>query len=164
MELTAVLVLLAIAAAAVALRLYGPMRQMQLRDVADRIVQFDRLTRAYARQNDKPLVIVFDLAKGQLRRTDTAASGVGTPLQLPEGYRLARLLIGDQEIQTGSAALACGRRGLTRSYAMMIEDSLRQQQWILLAGLTGEVVQFGVTDEKTVRDIIAATASGHNAG
>lgn len=163
MEMTAVLVILAIAAAAVVLRLEGPMRRAQMRDVIGMIAQFDHLTRVHAREHDRPLRLVVDLNGGELGRTDEHGNqAVGAPLRLSSDYTIARLMIREEEISAGTAAVSCSRRGLTPSYAMLLEGKGGRRQWIVLAGLTGTLVK--IENEEEILDIFAATGLRRNAG
>ena len=155
-EMTIVLLILGIAAGAVALRMHGPMRRAQLADVVDQVTHFDRLARTHAREHDRPLRLVVDLATGRLWRTDERGVQDGfPPLALPERYRIARLVVRNQDVTYGSVSLTCSRRGLTPSYALLLTGPGGQSKWIVVAGLTGQHVE--VDSEDAVKKILAAT-------
>jgi prepilin-type N-terminal cleavage/methylation domain-containing protein len=161
-ELAVVLLILALLAGAVALRLESPLRRARLEDLAQTIVAFDHLSRVYARQHDRSVRIEVDLAQGRLRRTDTRGQDLGTALELPDGYRVARLMVRGQDYRTGSVALLCSRLGLTPTYGLLLEGPAGRRQWILLAGLTGETLELETEDD--VRAVLAAVGAGLHAG
>jgi prepilin-type N-terminal cleavage/methylation domain-containing protein len=161
-ELTVVLLILAIAAGAVVLRVEGPLRRAEMEDVMDRIARFDGNSRVLARRHDRPLRLAVNLATGELsRRSVEDGSECGPPLELPEGYRLARLLIRDREIGVGEASVSINGSALSPTYAVLVEGPNRSL-WLLVCGLTGQVVRSD--DEKEIRDILEATFLRRDAG
>jgi len=166
-ELAAVLLVLALLAGAAALRLEAPLRRARLEDVAQRIVAMDHLSRIYARQQDRSVWIEVDLAPGRLRRTDARGRDLGAALELPGGYRVARLLVrgpngASQEYWTGCVAIQCSRVGLTPTYGLLLEGPAGRRQWVLLAGLTGEATEPETLDD--VRKVFLAMEAGPHAG
>ncbi|MCX5647503.1 MAG: prepilin-type N-terminal cleavage/methylation domain-containing protein [Planctomycetota bacterium] len=161
-ELAVVLLVLALLAGAVALRLESPLRRARLEDLAQTIVAFDHLSRVYARQHDRSVRIEVDLAQGRLRRTDTRGQDLGTALELPDGYRVARLMVRGQDYSIGCVAIHCSRLGLTPTYGLLLEGPAGRRQWVLVAGLTGESLEPETLDE--VRAVLAATGTGLHAG
>lgn len=153
-ELSVVLLVIAIAAAAVTLRSEGPLHRARMRDVTGRIAEFDRLSRVYAAQNDKALRLNIDLARREFSRSDRRGDQPGSVCRLPAGWTIEKVVMRDKEITSGSTAISCSRHGFTPSYALLIEDGKGRRQWLLLAGLTGELVK--VDDEKEIADIFAA--------
>lgn len=154
-ELMAVLLITALVAAAVTLRVQGPMRQSQLSDVIGQISAFDDLTRAYARQHDQSLLIVMELASGRLTRTDgPGGKTIGTELVLPAGYDLAGISVAKDRALGGAASIPCSRSGFTPTYAVELQDPYHKRHWLLFAGLSGQMVQ--IEDESQVQEIWAA--------
>jgi hypothetical protein len=125
-----------------------------MRDVVGRIAEFDRLSRVYARQHDKALRLNVNLARGEFSRSDQRSNQLGTICSLPAEWTIARLVVRDKNTTTGSMAISCSRHGFTPSYAVLVEDGAGRRQWLLLAGLTGELVQ--VDNEKEIEDIFIA--------
>ena len=161
-ELTVVLLILAIASAAVTLKIQRPLRTARIRDLTDAISHFDRLTRVAAKEQERSLVIVVDMSKGELHRTDDRARPLESiPLRVPEGLTIERVLIRSEEMVRGKAFIPVSRRGLTPSYALLVVGG-GQKQWVLIAGLTGEPAE--VRNEKQVREILAAVGVGRDAG
>ena len=77
---------------------------------------------------------------------------------MPAGFAIGRLLIGGQDATGGSASVAVSRRGLTPSYAVLIEGPGGRRQWLLAAGLTGQMVR--IDDERQLRDIFEQIGRG----
>jgi prepilin-type N-terminal cleavage/methylation domain-containing protein len=162
-EVMLVVLILGIVAAAVSLNLTGPMHRARASDLAEEIASFDRLTRTYARRHDRPLRLVIDLSEGRIRRMDgSGTETIGAPLELGSSWRIARLLVGNQDVDFGTVSITCSRRGLTPTYAMLLEDRRGPRRWILIAGLTGQPSE--MSDEKEIRQTLAAIASRHHAG
>jgi prepilin-type N-terminal cleavage/methylation domain-containing protein len=147
-ELTVVLVILAVVAGAVAVSVRGPIRRVGIERAADELVAFDRLTRVYARQNDRPLRLVVDLAAGELRRTSEDGRDVlGEPLRFAPGYRPARLRLAGEDVSSGLVTLSCTPPGFTPTYAVLLEGPGGRRRWVFFAGLTGQVVGAGNDEE-----------------
>ncbi len=153
-ELTMVLLILAVIAAGATLRVQAPLTTARAGEAVDRIRQFDRLTRAAAYRQDRPLSLIVDLSAGKLERTDEAGRSVdGGPLQLGGRCKIARVLVRGRQRSAGRVTVPCSRRGLTPSYALAVDIDGRRQ-WLLFAGLTGEMIQ--VADETQAQEILAA--------
>jgi len=174
-EITLVMLIMAIVAAAVTLRAQGPMQSAKMDEVAAMIGDFDRLTRVYARRHDRPVLLVVDLSTGRLSRTarDGAYSSgedIGEPLELPQGYTIDALMVRRQDIRAGSASIAFGRRGLSATYAILLvgpggrSQDPTQKRWLCVTGLGGQVLEMAESDEEQLRDLLAATAPRRKGG
>ncbi len=169
-EITAVLLIAAIAAAAVTLRIQGPLARAEMGELIGLIGRFDHLTRVYARQHDRPLLLIVDLATGELRRMDTEKSEpIGSPLQLPSNWRIARLLVGGSDITYRDVEIRCSRLGLTPSYAILLAKDTGKRKWLLVPGLGGGVTVVGDEDgenddEENVRKALGLTTAWRDAG
>jgi prepilin-type N-terminal cleavage/methylation domain-containing protein len=109
-ELTVVLLILAIAAGAVALKVAGPLSRVEFDAVADRISQFDALTRRYATEHDRPVGLLVDLSNGRISRIDGDGAQLGGELDLPEGVRIAAVIVAGRRIATGRVSIALRAR------------------------------------------------------
>lgn len=157
-EITVVILVLAVIAGAVTLRMAASVQRARMDDVIGRIEQFDRLARVHTREHDRPLRLVVDMTAGTFQRTDARGSDEPCPpLVLPDGYRIARLLVKAHAATSGSVSITCSRLGLTPSYALGIEGPAGQRKWLLVTGLSGRFVECE-SEEKT-RNILAATAA-----
>lgn len=152
-ELTVVLLILAITAGAVTLRIRRPLQTAKARDLAGAIGQFDRVTRVAAQQQDRPLAIRIDPFEGVLTRTDHAGRRIETlPLRLPNGFKIKELRIQQRTSTAQKRSIPISRHGLSPSYAMLIEGN-GQSQWIAFAGLTG--ASFQPETDAQAKDIFA---------
>lgn len=161
-ELAMVMLIVALAAAAVVLKVQRPLRSAAAKDAIAAIVEYDATTRSGARQQDRPLQLVFNLTEGMLCRADEAGRKLPLPaMQLGGQTRIGRILVGAVDRREGKAVIACSSKGFTPTYALLIESGAGGGQWIVMAGLSGQAVQ--VSNEDEVRKIMAATR-GRNAG
>jgi len=161
-ELTVVLLILAIAAAAVALNTRRPLAAARMGDVIGQVEHFDHLTRTAAREQGRAMYMIVDLTAGELRLTDAEGKSLAmTPLRLPEGFRIRALHVRDSVAYSGRTAISCSRQGAMPTYAMLIESASRKQ-WLAFAGITSQMIE--LEDENEVRQIIEATGERSYAG
>lgn len=154
-ELMAVVLLTALLATAVSLSLVHSRRIVQLQEVLDQLAFQDRLMRQQARQANRPARLLFQLDQDRVARVDSADPQVsGSCVQLPRGYRIDRLRLPGGEASMGEIALPCSANGHTPTYALRISAPQGQRQWIVVAGLTGQVQK--EMDENTIHQLFAA--------
>ena len=143
-ELSVVLLILAIAAGAIVLRVSGPMHRAQMNDAVDQVRSFDTLTRQIARQQGRPIQTVFHVGSGRISRTDsTGREGVGSVIELPGDFVISRLAIDGRTLGSGQAAVGFSSQGFSGSYAVRISGPSGQERWLLLAGLSGQPTELG---------------------
>ena len=163
-EMVLVIALTAILATAVTLSLTGPRRAAQARDVAEGVAHYDRLAREWSRRFGRPTRLTFHLNRGMVSRAvaDGEAAGaeedsaVDRPaaLQLAGGYRIDRVVLAGRSASAGEVSVPCSTGGQTPSYAVLLAGPGGQRQWLVVAGLSGNVLT--VNDEREVEDIFAA--------
>jgi prepilin-type N-terminal cleavage/methylation domain-containing protein len=146
-EMTVVLLIIALIAAAATLRVQGPLRSAQQRDLIDAIRQFDHTTRMAAREQDRPLRIVVDADANELRRTDDQGRSISSPtMRLPGGFSVERIMIRGGKADEKKGVVPCSREGLTPSYGLEL-NCRGVRQWVLIAGLSGKLVEMSDEDE-----------------
>lgn len=164
-EMTVVLLILAISAAAVTLRIQGPLHNAQMSDVVERVAEFDLLTRTFARENDQPVWICVNLDENQLQRSrkeqDTYKE-CGRAMTLPDGFSLTRLMLGEKEYDHGAVTIRFSRQGLGPSYVLRLSGPGGREQWIFMTGVGGQLVQ--IKNEEEARNILEATKRRSDAG
>lgn len=164
-EMTAVLLIAAIASAVVVLRLQGTRRTLEMDEAVAETIAFDRFSRHLARRRGRELLIRADLAAGRLSRVETGTHNqAGRPLELPREFRIARLRLGDRRASIGSVTWTVTPAGLSPTVAMELAGPGGRREWIVLPGLGGAAWQ---TDDERDIDAIWETTfeSGrHHAG
>ncbi len=136
-ELTAVLVLMAVLAGAAAVMLAGPRHRAAAADAVGQVAFADAQVRQAAVNGDRPVSLVIDLAAGRLSRAEGDAAAV-TLADLPAGVRVARVMVGDDVVDAGQVRLAVSAAGRGRSYAVGLSTPAGPR-WLVVAGLTGQV-------------------------
>ncbi len=155
-ELTVVLLILGIGAAAAALRIQGPMRNARLDDVVDQVRQFDHVTRQWAVAHNRSARLVVDVSTGRLSRTDAEGRELGSePLTLPDNVAIAELHVRGRRMGVGQVSVSRSQAGRTPTYGIVLEEDGGRRRWLIFAGLTGE---FTETDDPEVLEAILAAA------
>ena len=164
LEMLATLALLAVLATVVTVSFAGPRRAARAQDAADELLHYDRLAREWCRRFG-PGRIVFDLDRGTVRRAMTGrpAGDESQPaaLRLPGGFRIARFVSPRQTQEAGEVVIPCSPRGQTPSYAALLAGPGGQQQWLVVAGLSGNAVT--VNDARDVEAIFQSLSAGDDA-
>ncbi len=166
LEMLVTVALAAVIAAVAAVSFAGAHRAARSADVADQVARYDRLAREWSRRFGRAGVITFNLDQGVVARGPASENAVSdeTPpaeLHLPGGFHIARLVSARGEASAGRVSLPCSTRGQTPSYAVSISGPKGEVQWIIVAGLTGNVRP--AQDATEVDDIFKAMAAGDDA-
>ena len=135
-EVTAVLALTAILAAAAGVALAGPRARAVAADAVDQLAYADASVRRTA--VDHPQTFTIDLSDGQLSRSEGGGPLV-TLAELPAGVRVTRVLVGGDVIDFGQAQIAMSAGGRSGSYAVGLSTPAGPR-WVVVAGLTGQVI------------------------
>ncbi len=162
-ELTVVLLIMAIAAGAAVLRLDSPAARARMEDVVSEITNCDALVRNYAREHNRRVCLVVDLSENRLKCMDEQKEKrLGAEVKLPSRFSISRVLIGRMDINSGTTTINFTRKGLTPSYAVLLEGKKTQGRWLFVSGLTGQIVEFD--REEDVREIFTQLQKGPDAG
>ncbi len=154
-EITAVILIAALIAGAVTLNTVGPRRIAEMRDVVDRVRQFDALSRAYAANTGTDIRIVVDTDLDEISRVGGRGTETrGRPLRLPGDWGVASVRVFGREPVRGRTVIPCSSAGLTPSYGLLIEGPGGRLRWLLVAGLTGETTE--CEDEDEIQNIYRA--------
>lgn len=158
-ELMVVLLILALTAGAVTLRLHAQGRAANVADVVDSLKSFDHQSRQLAQRRGQGCLVTWNLAGGAIGRSDLNGKGDwGDGWQAPPGYALAELIVGSQRTDRGRMALPCTGGGQMSSYAVHVVGPKDEGTWLLVAGLSGSGVE--VDNAKSAQDILALTLQG----
>jgi len=151
-EIMAVIVIWAILATVVVVSLAGSNRVAALEDVIQRIALSDRTMRQEARRLGKPITIRFDGSAGKMVREDDGEQSA-TLFDIPAAISLAQVRTTGAD---DDGRIRYSRLGVAATYAVALEPRDGPRQWIVVAGLTGEVTK--VKDEKEVDAIFELLA------
>ena len=168
LEMLVTLALMALLATVVTISLAGPWRAARAQDAADELLHYDRGTREWCRRFAIQGAIVFDLDRATVRRAAEPREGGSGPgaqpakLHLPGAFRIARVVSRGRSHAAGEAVLQCSARGQTPSYAVLLSGPGGQQQWVVVAGLTGKAMTAG--DEREVEAIFDALSGDSLSG
>jgi prepilin-type N-terminal cleavage/methylation domain-containing protein len=165
-ELVVALLILAVLTSAVMLRVHSPLENARAEELVGRLGDFDRTTRTFARRGDRPLRLVVDVSGGRLSRMNTGTdepAEIGQALRLPSGCRIDAAYLGAERIGRGEMAIVVTRCGLTPTYALKLTWRDGRDVWLLVAGLSGQMMSFEDYDsfEKTYETL---TQNGRDAG
>src|SRR5690606_33309124 len=126
----------------VVLSLQGANDRAQIQDAVGAFRRFERLTRDQAKQMQRPSQLVFRVKTPQIERVDARTQQpLGQPLQLPGNFRVEQIWTDQERVLDGQIGLPCSSAGRTPSYAVMLADHRSQHVWLLVAGMTGQVVE-----------------------
>jgi prepilin-type N-terminal cleavage/methylation domain-containing protein len=161
LEMLVTVALAAVVASVAAVSFAGTHRAARSADVADQVAHYDRLAREWSRRFGRPGQLAFDLDQGVMARgpaSENAGKDENPPaeLRLPGGFHIARVVSSRVSASSGRVSLPCSTRGQTPSYAVSISGPKSEVQWIIVAGLTGNVRP--AQDETEVEDIFKTMA------
>ena len=171
-EVMACLVVVALLAGIAAISLHGPQQTLQMQDIQHRIAHMDRLSREHARRHNVTGNLIYNLQRQTLNRMvngeggGSAASESAELWALPRGYEFAELRLVGQPPALRELAIAYSQHGHSPTYAVKLlgpgraRDDQRPSQWLLVAGLTGQVTS--MSDETEALAVLAALEHDHD--
>ncbi|MCC7407059.1 MAG: prepilin-type N-terminal cleavage/methylation domain-containing protein [Phycisphaeraceae bacterium] len=163
LELLAVLLLTGLLASVAVASLRAMRHIADLRQAVSKLVALDASARGEAASLGRPVQLLFNLDEQVVQAIDVAVEPhrLVDQVTLNGALRIERIVTPDQSLSAGQIALPCtpgssSHAALTPSYALRIVDdpghtSNPREQWILVAGLTGQVTT--PIDENTVTQI-----------
>ena len=155
-EMLGVIAIMALLSAAASVMLSGPRHEADLQDGIEQIQQADLSSRTLARQSDEKISLTINVSQGRLIRVaGTAETLLGN---LPGDVKIERVRAGSAAIDFGSPNIDYSKRGCSNSYAVRLASSAGEKQWIVFAGLTGQMLK---VDDQDVDDIFQEV-SGSN--
>lgn len=167
-ELTAVLVIMALLSAVVGLSLASVSWRTDLREVRGAIADLDRTMRVECVDYERTGQLVFDEQTGliELNMVRAGQSVRVQAYQLPVGMRLASVRVNQDgpAAERDKSVIACDTQGHTPSYALVVTTTTNSQAneqplRLIVAGLSGQVRE--VQDETPIDNLFATLASGH---
>ncbi len=162
-EVMAVCAIMGILAGAAAWSLAADTRAASTRDVLDRVVHADRMTRLAAQRLGRPCTLRIDLHAQTLRRIvspDKADQAMAHAVRLPPSVRVDRVLQPRDPVTAtdgGAVDVAYSTAGRSESFALRLTQS-QSSRWIVFNGLSGQTVT--LDDEDHAYRIMALLATG----
>jgi prepilin-type N-terminal cleavage/methylation domain-containing protein len=150
-EMSAVLLLMALLSAAVAVNLTGSKHRADLTDAADQINAADAAVRAIAGSTEGPVRLTISPSTRKLRR-DTPGRPAVTIAELPADVTVESIRLAGSAVSYNDAAIAF-TAGRSPTYAVRLSAPGGQHEWIVIAGLTGKS---SVETDEAVDAIFAA--------
>jgi prepilin-type N-terminal cleavage/methylation domain-containing protein len=157
-EMIAVVVILGVMAGAAAWSFRSSIESASARDVIEQIRFLDSTARQRAMRIGRPVEIVFDVSESALVRREGKRSEESLRTTLPRGYRIEQVNVSGRGMFDGEAAIVCSARGQSASYALRVVGP-QMDQWLLFAGMSGQVSFIDGKNESTVLDILAGTGA-----
>jgi prepilin-type N-terminal cleavage/methylation domain-containing protein len=138
-EITAVIFIMGLLAAAAVLSLAHTAGRARIESTRRELEQADAMVRSAARQSGHDQHLVFDLIHEEVVwQTGDDAGGV-TMLQLPYNDSLT-VRADDQTTDYGKVQIDFSPSGYSRTYAVKLEHDDADSPWMLVAGMTGQIV------------------------
>ncbi|MCC7409231.1 MAG: prepilin-type N-terminal cleavage/methylation domain-containing protein [Phycisphaeraceae bacterium] len=163
LELLAVLLLTGLLASVAVASFRATRRIANLQQATGGLIALDAAARREAASLGRPVQLLFNLDEQVVQAIDVGVESHRAidQVALSGSLRIERIVTPDQSLSAGQIALSCTQGSsshatLTPSYALRIIDdpgrsSNPREQWILVAGLTGQVTTS--IDEDTVTQI-----------
>ncbi len=155
-ELSVVLVLMALGVSAVSLTFSERYRSVTQADVEQRLVHIDHLARDHARRFGRQVELHFDLEESRVQRQMTSEDGVefGLPVQLPRGFQIREVRVASAEESAANSVVQFAPSGMGPMYAIHLLAPNQQAQWLLFTAATGHAVR--IEDDQSIEDIFQA--------
>ena len=153
-EVLVVLVILGLLAAAVRFKLWGPLQEATLQDVAGQLESFDHLSRLHAQHAGGAVAMVFGVDGNQIYRQEGEERTITQQVHLPHGWRVSQFWSAGQMDSSGEQTIDCSTDGLSATDVLQVQGPLNQQEWLGFAGLSGEVTR--IRDETAAQKLLAA--------
>lgn len=151
-EVTVVLLITAIIAAAVSLSLAGTSRNANMQNSIERLEQYDRLLRRRAQRFGLPVNLVIDIDTGTLTSTSSHDRLSEAPqLSLPKGFAIKRIILDGKEIFAGQVNIQFSTKGMTPSYGIILADAKQNRRGLFFAGLTGQATS--IKDRRQIAEL-----------
>ena len=110
-----------------------------LRDAIDQLSLADASARSIARSTDTEATLEISIATGSLTQTD--GSNRTVLIHLPGDVKIERIRTAGATTDFGAMTIAFSSRGCSGSYAIRLASSTGEKQWIIFAGLTGQMLK-----------------------
>ena len=158
-EIVVVVAIIALLAAAVSIRASGWFTSTRFQSVTGQMIYIDSLARQYTRRSGQRVELIFDLSAGEMHRQEPVNESDlrAHRFQLPRGYAIKQIQTAYDRVRSGQATIPCSTLGQTPTYAIQLSGPNQRQQWVVIVGLTGQVVE--LDNDQAVNNLFAKLAS-----
>ncbi len=155
-EVTAVLVLVALLSTAAALSLKSAYRGSQMSDVIARVSAMDRTARRLSISQGTAGSIIIDQAEGSLRyKQASKTTDELLPVVLPADFEMTSVeVVGVAKHE--QMVIPCSRQGRTPSYSLTLTGPGGSSRVLMVAGLTGQVLELETDASFEVDNLLSA--------
>lgn len=156
-ELTTVLVILSLMAAAIVVNLRGPLRRAQLETAIERLANLDDQARLHASRFGRPRQLVIPLDESWidiLDELDDSSRANRTDLG---PVQIGRVIVAGRTVDHDEAMIEINSQGGSPTYAVRLDSASGQSEWLLFAGVTGQFTR--TTNSREVADAFRQIAT-----
>jgi type II secretory pathway pseudopilin PulG len=146
-----VIAILGLLTSAAVLSFARPLRRARQRDASEQIRAADADARRAARQFNKDVTLTIRLDEAVIERRETGVGGVVARTALPGAVRLEEIRIG-AAAGFENASIEISPMGLSSTWAVKVVSD-DQQQWLVFAGLSGQMMV--LNDDAQVAQILS---------
>ena len=140
LELIAVLIVLGLISAIVMISVVGHLDQSELVRISQLIADADRKEREAARQSPIPGGLIIEKSKRSLRYSSSVRT-----IDLGSNVRLAEVILSSTAF--GNDRVLFSQSGQSSTYAIRLESKRGASTWVLIVGMTGQVLFSDNSDE-----------------
>jgi len=140
-EISAVLAIGAALTLLAAVCLRAPFQSARFECAVDRLASLDRRVRDHARRFGRPADLVVDLDAGSLAVADPGAHGVPQQVLVARAANMDCLAVGGKRTHAGAMTIPMSEHGRSATYALRLRGPAGQSVWLIVAGITGQVVR-----------------------
>lgn len=159
-ELMIAVLILALLTSAVALSFSVQVKEARARDSIEQLRSFDAASRQFAVRYSQGVKIIFDLSANSLARQRQGRSTPDALIFWPAGYRVDEIRVGGDYFANDEApTVAISPMGIGPTYAVRLRGP-DFDQWVLFAGLSGQITQ--VADESAMIALLSRAANANS--
>lgn len=160
LEMLVVVSVLALLAAVVATRIGGVHRRAAFEQAVAQWEFLDQQMRLEARRHNRPAELQIELGTGRLTLIrDVNDNNKGSIQSLGGNVRVTRYVSATRNAESGVVNVTYGPHGTSDSFAVKLQSASGQHQWMLVAGLSGQMTRLEKDSE--VEDVLRTiTPSG----
>jgi type II secretory pathway pseudopilin PulG len=152
-----VITVLALLAAVVGTRIGGAQQRASFEQAIAQWEFFDQQLRIEARRHGQPVQARLELGTGRLVReaVDRGRRTAATQ-SLAGNIRIARFTSATRDAKTGNINVTYGPQGTSETFAVKLAGPGARQEWLLVAGVSGQMTR--VEKDSEVEDVLQALA------